>query len=87
MATDLDAEALIEPTWETREKVVLRAIVEAENAGQDPTKAARAAADLDEQAFMLCIDRLHRAGFIDAAILRARQRPRQRHHSSAGSPE
>lgn len=60
----------MDPTWDTREKVILAAIVDAENSGADVNRAARSAVDIDGRQYMLCIDRLARANYIDAHVSR-----------------
>jgi hypothetical protein len=56
--------------WNDREAVMLRAVVEAEERGDDPNSAARQAVDLPDTAYFACVARLSEAGFIDAAIMR-----------------
>ncbi len=61
----------IEPTWAEIELPILRAIVLAENNGDDVNSAAKAAgAELTNDEYLRTIVRLHEADYIDAAILR-----------------
>lgn len=63
-------DGVLEPAWEAREKLILRAIVDAEETGADVNRAARTAVELDNKPYMLCIDRLARADYIDAEVSR-----------------
>lgn len=61
----------VRSTWLTRELPVLRAVVAAEEAGEDPQAAARnAASQLSDEQFMKCLDRLREDGLLDVAVLR-----------------
>ena len=53
-------------TWTNRELVVLRAIVEAEEAGADADTAAMSVGDFDYDERLRCIQRLHDGGYIEA---------------------
>ncbi len=58
-------------TWLTRELPVLRAVVAAEEAGEDTHAAARGAvSQLTDCEFMNCLDRLREDGLLDVAVLR-----------------
>ena len=58
-------------TWLTRELPVLRAVVAAEEAGEDPQAAARTSVShLTDAEFMNCLDRLRADGLLDVAVLR-----------------
>lgn len=61
-------------TWATREVVVLRAIVEAEEAGDDPNAAAMSVGDFDRDQRLRCIQRLHDGGYIEARFHRGDDR-------------
>lgn len=61
-------------SWATRELVVLRAIVEAEEADGDPDAAAWSVGDLSEAERLRCIQRLHDGGFIEARFNRGDNR-------------
>lgn len=54
--------------------MLLRAIVDAEEAGDDPNAAARAVGDFDRDQRLLCIQRLHDGGYIEARFQRGDDR-------------
>lgn len=61
----------MEPSWETREKPLLRQIVQAEEAGEDLLSAGIGSGlGLEPSEVMLAIDRLQRAGYIEATVVR-----------------